>query len=146
ALGQPAPSGLTPVLGPAVAAPPAFAENAVIGDALRLLGFDVQRAGEAVQIDLHWQPLRPLDADYTSFVQLLAPNGDKIVQSDHQAGGVYYPTSLWKSGETLLDRHTLALPASAPPGPYRLLVGMYRIVDGEIVPLGSAVLATVVEP
>lgn len=146
ALGQPDPSGLTPVLGPAVAAPPAFAENAVIGDAVRLLGFDVQRAGGAVQIDLHWQPLRPLEADYTSFAQLLAAGDVKVAQSDHQPGGVYYPTSLWKSGETLLDRHSLALPAGAPPGPYRLLVGMYRLVDGEIVPLGSAVLATVIEP
>lgn len=146
ALGQADPSGLTPVLGPAVAAPPAFAEDAIIGDAVRLLGFDVQRDGEAVQIDLHWQPLRPLDSDYTSFVQLLAASDEKVAQSDHQPGGVYYPTSLWQPGETLLDRHSLALPASAPPGAYRLLVGMYRLVDGEIVPLGSAVLATVVEP
>jgi hypothetical protein len=146
ALGQPDPSGLTPVLGPAITAPPAFAEDVVIGDALRLLGFDVQRDGETVQIDLHWQPLRPLDSDFTSFVQLLAAGDEKVAQSDHQPGGVYYPTSLWQPGDTLRDRHTLALPAGAPPGPYRLLVGMYRLIDGEIVPLGAAMLAAVVEP
>jgi hypothetical protein len=141
ALGQPDPSGLTPVLGPAIAGPPAFAEDVMIGNAVRLLGFDVQRDGETVQIDLHWQPLRPLDSDYISFVQLLAAGDEKAAQSDHQPGGVYYPTSLWQPGETLRDRHTLALPAGAPPGPYRLLVGMYQIVDGEIVTLGSATLA-----
>lgn len=145
-LGQPDPSGLTPVLGPAIARPPAFVEEAVIGDAVRLLGFDVQPAGDTVQIDLHWQPLRPLEADYTSFVQVLAPNGDKIAQSDQQAGGVYYPTSLWQPGDTLRDRHTLALPAGAPPGPYQLLVGMYQLANGEIIPLGSATLATGVMP
>jgi hypothetical protein len=146
ALGQPDPSGLTPVLGPAITDPPAFAEDVVIGEAMRLLGFDVQRDGETVQIDLHWQPLRPLDSDYTSFVQLLAASEEKVAQSDHQPGGVYYPTSLWQPGETLRDRHTLALPAGVLPGPYRLLVGMYQIVDGEIVTLGSATLATALEP
>lgn len=144
-LGRPDPSGLTPVLGPAVAAPPAFLEDATIGDAVRLLGFDLQQAGETVQIDLRWQPLRPLEADYTSFVQLLAGD-EKVAQSDHQPGGVYYPTSLWQPGATVRDRHTLALPASIPPGPYRLLVGLYQLIDGEIVPLGSATLATALEP
>jgi hypothetical protein len=141
-LGQPDPSGLTPVLGPAITAPPAVAADVVLGDAVRLSGFDVQRDGETMQIDLFWQPLRPLEADYTSFVQLLAANGDKIAQSDHLAGGVYFPTSLWQPGEStspsLRDRHTLTLPANAPPGPYQLLVGMYRLVDGEIVALGEA--------
>jgi hypothetical protein len=141
-LGQPDPSGLTPVLRPAVTGLPVFAEDVVIGEAVRLLGFDVQRDGAAVQIDLFWQPLRPLDADFTSFVQILDANGDKIVQSDQQAGGVYYPTSLWQPGDTLRDRHILTLPADAPPGPYRLHVGMYELSNGEIIPLGAATLAT----
>ncbi len=141
-LGQPDPSGLTPVLRPAVTGLPVFAEDVVIGEAVRLLGFDVQRDGAAVQIDLHWQPLRPLEADFTSFVQILDANGDKIVQSDQQAGGVYYPTSLWQPGDTLRDRHILTLPADAPPGPYRLHVGMYELSNGEIIPLGAATLAT----
>lgn len=141
-LGQPDPSGLTPVLGPAISGPPAFAEEALIGDAVRLLGFDVRQTGEAMQIDLYWQPLRPLEADYTTFVQLLAADGSKIAQSDQQAGGVYYPTSLWQPGETLRDRHRLTLPAGAPPGPYQLLVGMYQLANGELIPLGAATLAT----
>ncbi len=146
ALGQPDPSGLTPVLGPAITAPPTFVEEVVIDDAVRLLGFDVQHDGQSVQIDLHWQPLRPLDADYTSFVQLLAAGDVKVAQSDQPVGGVYYPTSLWQPGQTLRDRHTLLLPADAAPGPYRLHVGMYQLIDGEIVPLDAATLATPVEP
>jgi hypothetical protein len=141
-LGEPDPSGLTPVLGPAVSGAPAFAEDVVLGDVVRLLGFDVQPAGDAVQIDLFWRPLHPLIADYTTFIQVLAPNGDKIAQSDQQAGGVYYPTGLWQPDDTLRDRHTLTLPAGAPAGPYQLLVGMYRQAGGEIVPLGAATLAT----
>jgi hypothetical protein len=130
------------VLGPAVSGAPAFAEDVVLGDVVRLLGFDVQPAGDAVQIDLFWRPLHPLIADYTTFIQVLAPNGDKIAQSDQQAGGVYYPTGLWQPDDTLRDRHTLTLPAGAPAGPYQLLVGMYRQAGDEIVPLGAATLAT----
>ena len=141
-VGEADPSGLTPVLGPAVTETPAFAEDVLIGDAVRLLGFDVQGDDPRVQIDLHWQPLRPLAADYTSFVQVLAPNGDKIAQSDQMAGGAYYPTSLWQPDETLRDRHTLTLPDDAPPGPYRLHVGMYRLANDEIIPLGAATLIT----
>ena len=89
---------------------------------------------------MYWQPLRTLPANYTSFVQLLSPDGSKAAQSDHLVGGVFYPTSLWQPGETLLDRHTLDVPAGAPPGPYQLFVGMYELVDGEARTVGGVML------
>ena len=46
-------------------------------------------------------------------------------QSDHRPGGVYYPTSLWKPGETLRDAHRVALPEVATLDRLRLRVGMY---------------------
>ena len=85
---------------------------------------DALKPGGA-EITLHWQPITRLGADYTTFVHLINANGDKIAQSDHRPGGVYYPTSLWKPGETLIDKHTLALPADLGPGPYTLIVGLY---------------------
>ena len=104
-------AGLTPVLGPAVTGKPAHPQDVVIGDAVRLIGVTGDLAtvqpGQSLAIDLYWQPLRTLPANYTSFVQLLSPDGSKAAQSDHLVGGVYYPTSLWQPGETLLDRHTL---------------------------------------
>ena len=124
-----APEGaLVRVDGSAAAAPPAWTAGQTFGDAIRLAGYDV--APDALQpggaeIALHWQPLTRLGADYTTFVHLINANGDKIAQSDHRPGGVYYPTSLWKPGETLIDKHTLALPADLGPGPYTLIVGLY---------------------
>ena len=135
-------AGLTPVLGPAVTGKPAHPEDVVIGDAVRLIGTTGELAavqpGQTLAIDLYWQPLRTLSAKYTSFVQLLSPDGSKAAQSDHLVGGVYYPTSLWQPGETLLDRHTLEVPAGAPPGPYQLFIGMYELVDGEARTVGGA--------
>ena len=143
-LGPPDDAGLTPVLGPAVTSQPAHPQDIAIGDAVRLIGVTGDLAtvqpGQSLVIDLYWQPVRTLPANYTSFVQLLSPDGSKAAQSDHLVGGVYYPTNLWQPGETLLDRHTLDVPAGAPPGPYQLFVGMYELVDGEARTVGGAML------
>jgi hypothetical protein len=119
---------LVRVDGPA-AVPAARPAGQTFGDAIRLAGYDVIRdalkSGGAAEISLQWQPIARLGADYTTFIHLVNANGDKIAQSDHQPGGAYYPTSLWKPGETLVDRHTLALPADLGPGPYTIVVGLY---------------------
>jgi hypothetical protein len=120
---------LVRVAGPATTVSPAQVAGQTFGDAIQLAGYDVApdalKPGGAAEITLQWQPITRLDADYTTFVHLINANGDKIAQSDHQSGGAYYPTSLWKPGETLIDKHTLALPADLGPGPYTIVVGLY---------------------
>jgi len=81
-------------------------------------------------ITLHWQVVDPLPADYTTTVQLFDAAGNKLAQDDRRAGGDFYPTTLWKPGELILDRHALALPAGAQPA--RLLVGMYSGLDAAL--------------
>ena len=135
-----APEGaLVRVTGPAATVSPAQVAGQTFGDAIRLAGYDAAldalKPGGAAEITLQWQPITRLDADYTSFIHLVNANGDKIAQSDHRPGGVFYPTSLWKPGETLIDSHTLALPADLGPGPYTLLVGLYDNT-AEMRPLG----------
>ena len=134
-------SGLTPVLGHSVTGSPATPTDAPIGDDVRLLGYDGQPAGpqpgDTLTVDLYWQASQPVDADLTSFVQLLASSDEKVAQSDHQPGGVFYPSSMWRPGEMLLDRHELTIPADAAPGPYRLLIGLYRLTEAGIESLGQ---------
>jgi hypothetical protein len=100
------------------------------------------RPGETLLVDLFWQPLRQIPGDLTSFVHLRLPgSAQQIAQSDHLMGGVYYPTSQWEPGETLVDRHQVVLPPDAPPGPYELVTGLYERVDGGIRDVGSLALA-----
>lgn len=94
---------------------------------LRLLGYDWQLSAADVQVSLYWQVQERLAADYTTTVQLFADNGEKVAQNDAPPGGVYYPTSLWKPGEVLVERHTLALEGKQSPA--TLLVGMYLAAD-----------------
>jgi hypothetical protein len=138
--------GLWHVVGPAVTGDPQYATNARLADAVVLTGYDRRprspQPGEALNISLYWQTLRPLGAEYHTFVHLLDGAGNKVAQSDRQPGGVYYPSTLWQPGERLRDDHLLTVPAGAQPGVYRLLVGMYALsAGGALEPLGEPVIA-----
>lgn len=120
------------VNGPAVTRTPERPLDLAMGDALRLTGYGTDptkqlRPGGALVVTLYWQPQQKLDADYTGFVQLLNAAGEKVAQgADHPAGGLYYPTSLWRPGELLRDVFTITLPSTLQPGAYSILAGMYR--------------------
>jgi len=127
-----APAGsLVRVLGRAVTSVPASPgfTPANAGGQLRLRSATVSPAtlspGQALTVTLYWQVLAAPAADYDAFVHLLDANGQRVAQSDHRPGGVYYPSSLWQPGELLADTHTIALPATLPPGTYTLHTGLY---------------------
>jgi hypothetical protein len=127
------------VLESAIEKPPARPREIILGDAVRLVGYDqsphsLQPGGE-LRVTLYWQAQRRLRKVFASYVHLVDEAGNGVTQSDHVPGGVYYPTPLWRPGETLRDRHLLTLPADVPPGSYRLLVGMYEAESQE--PLGQ---------
>jgi hypothetical protein len=148
-------TGVTPVLGPAAATAPERSQNALFGEEIRLVGYDVApvhpQPGQMVQVDLYWQPVKAISQDLTSFLHLRASQssgqGDGggqeppiLSQSDRLVGGAYYPSSLWKPGEILVDRHRLVVPEDAPSGPYELLAGLYELVGQEALTIGSVVL------
>jgi hypothetical protein len=133
------------VLGLAAEQEPEYAGTLELGDGVTLVGYDRSprspRPGETLQVDLYWEALRPLEAEYHSFVHLVDAQGQAVVQSDRQPGGVHYPTTLWRPGERLRDEHSLLLPADVPEGIYSLLAGMYAFsADGTLQPLGEPVL------
>jgi len=122
------------VTGPAALLLAEHPASVVYADVIRLAGYDLRPAalkpGSPMTVTLHWQPLRRLDADYTTFVHLLDADGVKIAQSDRVPGGVYYPTSLWKPGETLVDVHNMTLPVSLGRSPHTIVVGLYTGTTG----------------
>ena len=113
----------------AIPAEPTYAVNHPLGN-LTLLGYDWQPNDDAgrIEIRLHWRVDQRPAADYTTSVQLFEAAGARIAQSDGPPGGIYYPTSLWKPGERLVESHTLTLDAT-PDGETILQVGQYRSDD-----------------
>ena len=43
----------------------------------------------------------------------------------------FYPTGGWTAGEIVRDQYDLTISPEAPPGRYRIAVGMYRAETGE---------------
>jgi hypothetical protein len=127
---QLAPAGaLVRVTNPDAQNRPRIPTDVDFAGAIRLTGYEVLpaqlRPGEKAEITLYWQPLQPLGVNYTTFVHLV--NADEVVigASDHRPGGVYYPTSLWRTGDVLRDTHAFTLTADPGLPPYRIETGLY---------------------
>lgn len=93
---------------------------------LTLLGYDWKPVDGAIALQLYWLVESPLSANYTTSVQLFDNTDTRIAQSDRPAGGLYYPTSLWKEGEQLIEQHTLNPATPLTADSLTLQVGMYQ--------------------
>lgn len=115
--------------------PMTYQVDAVLGEQVRLLGYDVERQDERnrVEVTLVWQALRPFDASYTVFVHLVDAAGAIVAQSDAVPADGYATTS-WVPDEVVVDVHTLELPTEVADATYQLLVGMYDPVGGQRLP------------
>jgi hypothetical protein len=127
------------VIGPTVEKTPDRPLALAFGDAVKLMGYDVEpamaTAGGTLAVKLYWQTQRKMVRNYTSFVHIVDADGTVLGQSDHQPGGVYYPTSLWRPGEVLADVHQIEL-KSPGRAPYSVIAGLYTM-NPELQHLGS---------
>jgi len=107
-------------------------------DNLSLVGYGLEpplaAPGEDVAVVLYWQAAGTPTHDYTVFVHLLGPDGSPLAGADGPPVGGDYPTSFWRAGDQVQDRHTLSLPANLTAGTYRLAVGLYDPQTGVRVP------------
>jgi hypothetical protein len=98
-------------------------------DQITLVGYDVSSAtvesGGELVVTLHWEALRPIDDEYTVFVHLRGQSGSVVAQDDFPPLKNLYPTNYWIAGETVPDPRRLSVSTEAPPGRYRLEVGLY---------------------
>ncbi len=109
-----------------------------LGGKLALVGFDlpaVSFVGQPLAFKLYWQATAEVGQDYTVFVHLLDEGGKVVAQADSQPQGGEYPTGLWDAGETVEDWRSLTIPPEAPPGPYRVAMGMYLLETMERLPV-----------
>ena len=92
---------------------------------LALHGYTLAQVGDALEVRLYWVVGESgVPGLFTTTVQAYDAAGEKVGQSDQAAGGVYYPTSLWKPGETIVETHSLKLATTGAPA--ALLVAMYK--------------------
>ncbi len=116
---------------------PSQAADARLGDLARLVGYDLVQPeagvppGGSVSLTLYWQALGSADRPYTVFVHLLDRAGAIRGYGDSEPGAGSLPTTGWLPGEYLADTHQVILDSGAPPGEYRVAVGMWDPASGE---------------
>lgn len=124
---------------PPVAGKPQKVRQAILGEKIALLGYDLGMDGtgpgdeKRLTVTLYWQALQTMDKDYTVFVHALDADGRLVAQDDSQPRDGGYPTSIWAAGEVVADRHTLTL----PPGAYTLVAGMYELATMTRLPVNG---------
>ncbi len=83
--------------------------------------------GGLAEVTLYWLALREVGQDLKAFVHVLGPDGAVIAQHDGDPVGGYTPTSRWRPGQIIADRHVISLPAGLAAGEYPLRAGMYQV-------------------
>jgi len=105
-----------------------------VGPAIEFLGHSVDKTrawpGQALTLTLYWRALSPIEESYTVFTHVEDP-GVVWGQKDGIPGCGRRPTYEWEVGQVSADHYTLILSPDTPPGPHRLVAGMYRTDTGE---------------
>jgi hypothetical protein len=120
--------------------PPMAAEvRANFGDELLLLGYDFPerrtQPGGTLPITLYWQALHPMAHHYIISNHLLASADLQQWGGRDRAPQDYYSTLLWAPGEVVRDDYQVPVSPDAPPGVYRLDLGVYLPKSGVAWPL-----------
>jgi hypothetical protein len=125
-------------LPPAVRAPPEVAQdiNADLPGVGALVGLSAQpvaaQRGAPLELELVWRAgTAPPLSSYTVFVQLLGPDGRVVCQHDGLPAAGTRPTTSWRPGEVIVDRHRLDVPAGLRAGPVQLIAGLYDASTGQ---------------
>ena len=139
--------------------PPMSAEvHANFGDDIALLGYDFPhrktQPGGVLPITLYWQALRPIDQHYIVSNHLLNSADLRQWGGRDRVPKVYYSTALWTPGEIVRDEYLVPVDPSAPPGVYRLDLGLYvdtagqsrhlpLVQDGKVLDANSVTIAPI---
>lgn len=67
---------------------------------------DKDEAGSPRLIALRWHALSPIHDNYTVSVQILDEQGKLLAQQDQAPQAGRYPTSTWRTGDSIEDRYT----------------------------------------
>ena len=120
------------------------------GSQIHLIGYKLSEStvapGEAIGLTLYWQTDAVISERYKVFTHLLGEvynaDTDNFLwgQQDNEPVNGQSPTTRWQPGAIIVDPYHIPVDPDAPPGRYRLEVGLYGLIDGQRLPVtgGSA--------
>jgi 4-amino-4-deoxy-L-arabinose transferase-like glycosyltransferase len=96
---------------------------AKFGAQIALIDYKVEISDQKWLVQLVWEALDPPTEDYTVFVHL-RDGGQIVAQGDGEPATGHYPTSLWRKGDLIVDKHVLEPPGMGQSEP-QLVIGLY---------------------
>jgi 4-amino-4-deoxy-L-arabinose transferase-like glycosyltransferase len=106
--------------------------------AIELHGYQLEgvpQPGETLTLTLIWRGSAPMEVNYTVFVHLADGSNELAGQGDGQPDRGFRPTNSWRSGEVIVDEHSLTIRPDAPGGRYQLWLGFYHPETGQRLPV-----------
>ncbi|MDJ0754504.1 MAG: hypothetical protein QNJ45_13355 [Ardenticatenaceae bacterium] len=88
-------------------------------------GARFESAAWLVKVDLVWEAVGPVVRPYTVFNHVRNAEGDIVTQLDGWPVDNQWPPTCWQVGEQVVDRYTIVLSETLPPGRYELWSGLY---------------------
>ncbi|MEM2446869.1 MAG: hypothetical protein QW734_09450 [Candidatus Bathyarchaeia archaeon] len=107
------------------------------GDALELRAYLIEgeaRPGGTLHLTYVWYTRAHPERVYAVFNHLTTLDGLVVAIVDGWPKGGHWLTNLWLPGDYIMDRFVMNIPTDAPPGPYRLSMGMYDVQNHERLP------------
>jgi hypothetical protein len=101
----------------------------ILDGVINLLGCtvtpEIVNRGEDLVVACYFQPRRRITRDYTIFLHMNWEGSDYRIHADHNPIANRLPTSEWRAGETIRDAQRVWIPMSAPPGRFRVSIGLF---------------------
>ncbi|HSN73496.1 MAG TPA: DUF2723 domain-containing protein [Anaerolineae bacterium] len=120
--------------GSAAASPLAETLDLPLGDALRLVGFDLSQVpatgAQWLRLSAAFAVDAPVGEALKVSARLLGPDGSVVASTDVVPVHWAYPTTAWRAGETVLDTYDFALPLDVDSAALTPLLILYRAADG----------------
>jgi hypothetical protein len=115
---------------------PAQPMEAVFGETMKLVGYDVERRGDALRLAPYWESMVRLRSSWTRVAELIAPDGRSVARDEAIPLDPYLPPPRWDRRQVVIDSVDLRLPPTLPAGRYLVTIA-WREVSGRPVPLAD---------
>jgi hypothetical protein len=86
---------------------------------------DMSSRSQPFTLSLVWQAQQASAINYTVFAQLVSADGQVLAQSDSLPANGARPTTGWRTGEYILDDHTVIFNGGVTSASANLIIGLY---------------------
>ena len=97
---------------------------------VELVGYDLESPhpdtagpGQQIVVTWYWRSIAPVPAGYQIFLHV--DGYGQRLNGDHEPVTGHYPVRLWDTGDIVVDRQEMRIPANFPAGDYQYYIGFY---------------------